>query len=181
MRVRFVCLAGALALSLVDTGPAIAEVQGADSETPRVIRLFKQACMRYANNVSELREWTASHFMPKLSPAEAVAFVDESVGRRALVFEAAAASGKYVVVSYDNGTCQVVGSPANRAAVQQALLANLSEEGVSVVPDPPNAEDTGARFHASIALKHWSIVITTRDRADGLGGASELRLTAKLR
>jgi hypothetical protein len=181
VHVRFVCLAGALALFLADAGSAIDQGQAADSDTPRVIRLFKQACMRYANNVSELREWAASHFMLKLSPAEAAIFVDESVGRRALVFEAAAPSGKYVVVSYDNGTCEVVASPANRAAVQQALLANLSEEGVAVVPDPANAEDTGARFHASIALKHWSIAITTRDRADGFGGVPELRLSAKLR
>ncbi len=127
-------VAGVLGLLAVSAAPSAAQVPASDPDAAQVVGLFEQSCMRFAGNTAELRNWIAAHHLPRVPTMQAARSSGSVAGGVGQVFGASTASGNYAVVSYDNGTCQVIAMSGNNLAVQQSLLALLARLGLAVIP-----------------------------------------------
>jgi hypothetical protein len=89
--------------------------------------LFMQACLPYAGAAARQRAWAAENKLPELpEPARSV-FLRGAPGK---VFDATNASGKYVVLSSDDGICATIGNQARGLEVTAALEADLRRAGI---------------------------------------------------
>jgi hypothetical protein len=136
--------------------------------------LFAQTCLPYAGRPAALRQWAARANLPEVSdPARAV-FLHGAPGK---VFDASNASGKFALLSSDDGICAVVTDHATDQATVSALESMLREAGVTFRlvaerDDPVNAKLHHREYLAARKAARWRILAATvRDRVQSEGQA----------
>jgi hypothetical protein len=174
-------IAGALGLSVVSAVPIAAQVSAPDSNAPQIAGLFEQSCMRFAGNTAGLRAWIASQDLPVVPGTGIRFFLSDRPGR---AFNASNSLGKYVLASYDDGTCEVVAMTADFGAVQETLLNDLKSDGLTITPILRRTDtDGGANqqmYRATLRQVHWVLSITEHPHTDAPGLAPELTLIATI-
>jgi hypothetical protein len=85
-----------------------------------------QSCNGFVGNPKGLRGWAAGVGLPALPPQAEQAFLHGAPG---LVFDASDATGKFVVVSGDDGSCSAIAAIADGAAVSADLERSLRAAG----------------------------------------------------
>ncbi|MBS0562545.1 MAG: hypothetical protein JSR21_21060 [Proteobacteria bacterium] len=121
---RILCLIAFLAAPL----PAAAAASASDNAA-QLAGLFVQSCVRFVGNAKGLRDWARKTGLHEVPPEGEAAFLHGAPGR---VFDATNATGKYVVVSPDDGSCSALAERADGAAVAAALEARLRDSGLAV-------------------------------------------------
>ena len=116
----------ALLLWLFGIGPALA--QPATSATD-LAGLFVQGCVPFAGDPDRLRGWAAKVPLPTVPEPARSAFLNGAPGQ---VFDATTPSGKFVLVSSDDGLCSCITNEATGTAVWTALEAALRQIGLGV-------------------------------------------------
>ena len=132
--------------------------------------LFMQGCLPYAGNPAALRRWASGNklaYVPE--PARGV-FLNGAPGQ---VFDASNASGKFVVVSSDDGLCSCVGDTVVGDALVRAVEDDLKQAGIGFrrVIDRDDRRAAELHYNEYIAGLHgrvWRILIATvRDPKGG--------------
>lgn len=117
-------LAGLVAL--LATGPVRAQ---AGDPARELAGLFMQGCLPFAGEPASLRRWATDNRLAIVPEPARGSFL---MGAPGLVFDASNATGKYVVVSADDGLCSVIAAVAPGKSVAAALEAALKEAGATV-------------------------------------------------
>jgi hypothetical protein len=126
--IRASCLArgpAAALLLLVSTAAAAAEPLDAHQQ---LAGLFMQSCIAYAGNPAGLRNWARDTGLTELHDPARAAFTHGAPGQ---VFDASNPSGKFVVVSSDDGLCSVLTDQASGRLVVGALESDLTASGIT--------------------------------------------------
>ncbi|HEX3994935.1 MAG TPA: hypothetical protein VHX39_27480 [Acetobacteraceae bacterium] len=89
--------------------------------------LFLQACLSYAGHPAALRQWAAQQKLPPVPDPARAAFLNGAPGQ---VFDASNRTGKFALLSSDDGICAVVTDQAGDLEVAQALERALRDAGV---------------------------------------------------
>lgn len=113
-----------LLMWLVGIGPALA--QPVTSETD-LAGLFVRGCLPFAGDPDRLRGWAAGIPLPIVPEPARSAFLNGAPGQ---VFDATTPSGKFVLVSSDDGLCSCITNEATGSAVWAALEASLRQVGL---------------------------------------------------
>ncbi len=104
------------ALALVAAAPA-------DDAPSQLVGLFVQGCMPFVGNAEALRGWAEQTGLPALPDKVAAAFLHGAPG---VAFDGSNASGKFVLVSSDDGLCSAVTDKVTQPALRDALEAGLT-------------------------------------------------------
>jgi hypothetical protein len=100
----------------------------ADDAPIQLVGLFVQGCMPFAGNAKALRNWAQQTGLPPLPDKVATVFLHGAPG---VAFDGSNASGKFVLVSSDDGLCSAVTDKISEPALRDALEAGLSKAGLT--------------------------------------------------
>jgi len=89
--------------------------------------LFVQACLPYAGDPAALRHWAARAKLPEVADPARATFLAGAPGK---VFDASNASGKFALLSSDDGICAVVTDHSGDRETQQGLERALGGAAV---------------------------------------------------
>jgi hypothetical protein len=89
--------------------------------------LFLQTCLPYAGRPQALRQWATLEKLPAVPDPARAAFLNGAPGQ---VFDASNSTGKFALLSSDDGICAVVTDQAGDLEVAQALERVLSGAGI---------------------------------------------------
>ena len=89
--------------------------------------LFLQSCLPYAGRPQALRQWATREKLPAVPDPARAAFLHGAPGQ---VFDASNNSGKFALLSSDDGICAVVTDQAGDVEVAQALERTLTGAGI---------------------------------------------------
>jgi hypothetical protein len=113
----------ALALLLLAGAPAFAAADPAQ----QFAGLFIQSCLAFAGSAPAQRAWARQNKLVEVPAPASTAFLHGASGT---VFDASNASGKFVLVSADGGSCSVMTDALSGSAVLRGLEAELTKAGV---------------------------------------------------
>jgi hypothetical protein len=113
--------------ALLLAGPMLAPAHAAPPVAQDLAGLFMQACLSYAGAPNALRAWAADRALPDLPEPARRAFLLNATGR---VFDASTTTGKFVLVSTDDGLCSAVTNAVPGEAVVAQLEADLRQAGI---------------------------------------------------
>ena len=124
--------------------------------------LFISSCLRHASNAPALRDW-ARQFNLRQAPAKvAEGFLHGTPG---VVYDASNPTGRYVILSHDDGSCAVLTKDSDGPAMTAGLEAALARAGVVAIlalertdPDVPGTRHR--TYHAAGAGRSWTIILT---------------------
>jgi len=142
------------------TAPALA---APDESARQLAGLFMQTCLPFAGQPKALRTWAADRRLPELPEPARTAFLLRATG---IVFDASNTSGKYVVVSADDGLCSTVTDAASGKALEDALEGNLRQAGIRfrLAVDRDDRQTPALHFREYLATKDgrvWRILAAT--------------------
>lgn len=110
-----------MALMLMAAAPA--------SDGPaQMVGLFVQGCLPFAGDATRLREWATKLGLPEAPEPVRNAFLHRAPGR---VFDGSNGSGRFALVSSDDGLCSVATDHAGSGALTAALEAGLKQAGLT--------------------------------------------------
>jgi len=142
--------------------------------------LFARACLPGAGQPDGLRAWAGRARMPRLPAWAVVGFAGP--GRPAQVFDAGTPAGKMVLVSANDGACQVVMQRATQQAAEAALARVLGRLGVTLTPvlaKPDRGDAVALRLYRAAATRHgWLLSVASVGDRYRVGGLAEVRLSA---
>jgi hypothetical protein len=158
--------AGLIATILILVSPAAAQP---DNPARELAALFTQSCLPHAGDPSGLRAWALRLGLPELPDPARAAFLHGAPG---MVFDATAPSGKFVVVSADDGICAAIAERADGGQVAAALEGGLSAIGVTfrlvIERDDKNQAVLHHReYLATKGKRGWRILAATVKGEDG--------------
>lgn len=107
---------------------ALVAASPADDAPQQLVGMFVQGCMPFVGNPKALRDWAGKIGLPPVPPQAAMAFLHSAPGQ---VFDGSNASGKFVLVSSDDGLCSVVTNKVSEPALRDALEAGLTKAGLT--------------------------------------------------
>ncbi|MSP02988.1 MAG: hypothetical protein EXR07_18375 [Acetobacteraceae bacterium] len=125
--------------------------------------LFSRACLPYAGEPAALRQWAMRAKLPEVpDPARGV-FLHGAPGK---VFDASNATGKFAVLSSDDGICAIVTDSADGRTIATALEATFRDAGISfrlVIErdDKLNPELHHREYLATRRGKAWRVLAAT--------------------
>ena len=125
--------------------------------------LFVQSCLPYAGQPATLRQWAARAKLSEVPEPARRPFLSGAPGK---VFDASIATGKYVLVSSDDGICAVVTDrTADRDAVKgfEAALRDAAVTFRLVIErdDKANASLHHREYLATRQGRSWRILLAT--------------------
>jgi hypothetical protein len=138
--------------------------RAAESDAPRQLAgLFMQSCLAFAGDAAALRDWAKQVDLAQVPEPARTAFLRGASG---IVFDASNASGKFVIVSADQGSCSAVTNAANGAAVIDDLEADLTQAAVQFRLTGERDDDQEATLHyreytGSRNGRRWRIAAAT--------------------
>jgi hypothetical protein len=140
----------AMILAIALPGPrAVADSQ-AETRSSQLAGLFVQSCIRFTGNTDGLRGWAMAASLIELPKAGEAVFLNGSPGK---VFDATNDTGKYVVVSQDNGTCSAIAEAADGPALMTDMEQALRDAGIAVtLTDQQQDAQVKAIRHRSYAV-----------------------------
>lgn len=124
-------------LSLAAAGPA-------EDAPSQMVGLFVQGCMAHAGDAKELRQWAGGFGLPALPDKVGAAFLHSAPG---VAFDGSNGSGKFVLVSSDDGLCSVVTDQVTEPALRDALEAGLTQAGLTFRLVVQRDDKTEATIH----------------------------------
>ena len=168
------CLAALFALiaapSLAQNDTALERASG------QAVGLFVQACVPFTGDAAGVRRWADEHRLGLIAPDKARVIMVGSVTGQ--VFGASNADGNFVLVSLDNGFCEVVAEIGDMKVAGEFLSEFLKVDGYSIVPvkGMERAGVSQQRFDLSRAQKKLQVSVTQFDGEPAT--PPQLRLTA---
>lgn len=93
-----------------------------------MVGLFVQGCMPFVGDAKALRDWAGKIGLPPVPAQAALAFLHGAPGQ---VFDGSNASGKFVLISSDDGLCSVATDKVTEPALRDALEAGLTKAGLA--------------------------------------------------
>jgi hypothetical protein len=123
---------------------ALAAAGPAEDAPSQMVGLFVQGCMAHAGDAASLRGWAERLKLPVVAPQAALAFLHTAPGQ---VFDGSNASGKFVLVSSDDGLCSVVTDQVTEPALRDALEAGLTQAGLTFRLVVQRDDKTEATIH----------------------------------
>lgn len=155
-----------LALALI--GPALASAAPADG--PRqMVGLFVQGCVPFAGDAARLRHWAEALGLAEAPPEIRTAFLHGAPGQ---VFDGSNGSGRFALVSSDDGLCSVVTDRAEGPALTEALEAGLRQAGLAfrLVIERDDKNEAAIHDREYLATRNgrgWRILEATIKGAEG--------------
>jgi len=158
--------AGLVAAVLASIGTAAAQPE---SPARELSALFTRSCLPHAGDPSGLRAWALRLGLAEIPDPARAAFLHGAPG---IVFDATAPSGKYVVVSADDGICAAIAERADGGQVAAALEDGLGAIGVTfrLVIERDDKNQTVLHHREYLATKGkrgWRILAATVKGKDG--------------
>lgn len=125
--------------------------------------LFLQSCLAYAGQPATLRQWAARAKLPEVPDPARNLFLSGAPGK---VFDASIATGKFVLVSADDGICAAITDKAADTAAVRALEAALHGASITfrlVIERDDKADKTlhHREYLATRAGRSWRILLAT--------------------
>jgi hypothetical protein len=160
---RFACLF-VLTIAL----PASADDPAVNGK--QVAGLFLQSCVQFAANKVGLRDWAKVNGLREVPAQAKQLFLN---GQSGIVYDATNQVGKFVLVSWDSGTCATVAEHASGAAIASNLEQDMREAQISfkMTVDSDDAEEKSLHrreYLASLGAHEWRVIVgTVRDPAGG--------------
>lgn len=154
----------AAALGLVAAAPAPDAPQ-------QMVGLFIQGCMPFVGDANALRGWAGSTGLRALPDQVAETFLHGAAGK---AFDGSNESGKFVLVSSDDGLCSVVTDKATTADMTKAIEAGFLQAGLAfrlvIERDDKNEKNIHDReYLAARNGNGWRVLVATLK--DGQGQA----------
>jgi hypothetical protein len=173
----FALVAAFLLLPSAVTAPASAQLIP-NSQSAQAVGLFIQTCIPFSEDASGLRKWATDRQLSRLSGELATAFLGD-VGK-GQAFSASNSTGRYVLLSYDNGTCRVVAEQGDMQVAEGVLLAYLSTHGFAVTPSRSEQRSGAAQkiYIVTARDRHWTLSVTQHDHSDAPSVQPQLDLLA---
>jgi len=158
MRPLLLLAAALLAVSV----PAAAQSPTATLAANQASGLFIASCLAHASNAPGLRAWVHQLGLSQAPANVAEGFLHGTAGQ---VFDASNPTGKYVILSHDDGACAVLTRDADGPSMTAAAEAALARAGVIAILalERPDQEVPGTRhriYNAAGAGRSWTIVLT---------------------
>ena len=152
------------ALGLVAAGPAADAPQ-------QLVGLFIQGCMPFVGDAKALRGWAERTKLPVLPDQVAAAFLHRAPG---MAFDGSNDSGKFVLVSSDDGLCSAVTDKASTADMTKALEAGFAQAGLAfrMVIERDDSHEASIHDREYLAARNgngWRVLVATVK--DGQGQA----------
>lgn len=163
-------LASAVATGLLLASPAV----WAQSTAVELAALFLRGCVPFAGNPGQLRDWAIGQRLAILPEPARAAFLNGAPG---LVFDASTQTGKFVLVSSDDGLCSCIAQSAPSEPVNAALEDSLRAGGLRfvLVTERSDRAIPTLRFREYVAAldqRVWRILAATT--TDPTGGRAML-------
>lgn len=161
-----VLLAGALVAA-----PLVLAAAPAPDAPRQMVGLFIQGCMPFVGDAKALREWAGQTKLPVLPDQVAAAFLHGAPG---MAFDGSNDSGKFVLVSSDDGLCSVVTDKASMVDVTKAIEAGFVQAGLAfrMVIERDDAHEASIHDREYLAARNgngWRVLVATLK--DGQGQA----------
>lgn len=139
--------------------PALA----ASDPAEQLAGLFMQSCLVYAGDPPAMRAWARQTGLAEVPEPARGAFLHGASG---MVFDASNTSGKFVVISADQGTCSTLTDAADGASVLAALESDLGHAGIAfrTTGERDDSQDPALHYRDYTAVKSgygWRIVAAT--------------------
>jgi hypothetical protein len=152
------------ALALVAAAPA-------DDAPSQLVGLFVQGCMPFVGNAKALRGWAEQTGLPALPDKVASVFLHGAPG---VAFDGSNGSGKFVLVSSDDGLCSVVTDKVTEPALRDALEAGLTKAGLTyrlvIERDDKNVSAIHDREYLAAKGKvGWRVLMAALKDGEGQG------------
>ena len=152
------------ALGLMAAGPA-------PDAPAQMVGLFIQGCMPFVGDARALRGWAERTGLPGLPDQVAAAFLHGAPGK---AFDGSNDSGKFVLVSSDDGLCSVVTDKASTADMTKAIEAGFVQAGLAfrMVIERDDAHEASIHDREYLAARNgngWRVLVATLK--DGQGQA----------
>jgi hypothetical protein len=132
--------------------------------------LFTQSCVQFVGNSTGLRDWAHRTGLPDVPEPARAEFLHGAPG---MVFDASNTTGKFVLISGDDGGCSAIAEMANGVALFGALEADMRQTGIGFrlsrdVADPEEKQLQRREYTAWQATRRWRIITgTVRDQQGG--------------
>ena len=149
-----------------------------DAGTRQFVAVFERSCLRYAGDAQGVRNWITSHGQQRFS---STLTQDLLQGRPGETFGASDPLGRRVLVSFDNGACEVVAMTGDYLAANRELLRVTQNLGVSTRQvSERTAPDGRAQivYGASLGQRSWTLSVTKRPHSDAPALPPEIHLMA---
>jgi hypothetical protein len=124
--------------------------------------LFISSCLRHASNAPALRDWARQLNLRQAPARVADGFLHGTPG---VVYDASNPTGRYVILSHDDGSCAVLTKESDGPAMTAGLESALSRAGVVAIlalertdPDVPGTRHR--IYNAAGAGRSWTIILT---------------------
>jgi hypothetical protein len=134
-----------------------------DAAAKQVAGLFMQSCIQFSGDKEGLRGWANKTGLTQL-PAEAQQrFL---YGLSGAVFDASNATGKFVLISEDGGSCSVVAQSASGSAAVTDLEQDMTAASIAfrVTSDQPDSQEKALEhreYMASRGERQWRLLVST--------------------
>lgn len=132
--------------------------------------LFLQSCLPYAGDPPALDAWARRMGLAEVPDPARRAFLHGNSGQ---VFDASNSQGKFVIISWDGGTCADVAQAANGAALVRDLEGDLRRAGLTVAllhdrEDPAQKQLRHREYRATKNGHSWRILASwVMDQPEG--------------
>jgi hypothetical protein len=147
-----------------------------DAAAKQLAGLFMQSCIQFSGDKEGLRGWANMTGLAQL-PAEAQKrFL---YGMPGAVFDASNATGKFVLISEDSGSCSVVAQSASGSGAVTDLEQDMTAAKITfrVASDQPDSQEKALEhreYVASRGEREWRLLVSTVKNA----GGGQVMLTA---
>jgi hypothetical protein len=139
--------------------PALAQSAiSTERSTGQAVGLFVQACVPFTGNAAGVRQWAADHQLGLIAPDKAKVFLTGNFTGQ--VFGASNAEGNYVLISLDNGFCEVVAEVGEKKIAGEFLTAFLKSDGYSVNPTQSQERDGAAQQRFELQKQERRLLIS---------------------
>jgi hypothetical protein len=135
----------------------------------QVAGLFAQSCIRFAGDTAGLRDWANGTGLKAL-PTEAQKYFLH--GLPGIVFDASNKQGKFVLISYDGGSCSVVAELASGPVVITDLERDMNDARIAFRMtgekiDPEENSLTHREYLISQGRREWLLRVSIVKNAAG--------------
>ena len=132
--------------------------------------LFEQSCIPYAGRPESLRHWAGRAKLPEVPDPARSGFLNGAPGK---VFDASNDTGKFALLSSDDGICAVVTDHAGELDTVKALEKTLNDQGIRFQLVAERDDKLNPKLHhreylAAGPAGRWRILAATvRDSVSG--------------
>jgi hypothetical protein len=135
----------------------------------QVAGLFTQSCIQFAGDAAGLRAWADGTGLKALSAEAQKYFLHNLSG---IVFDASNRQGKFVMISYDGGSCSVVAQLASGPVAIADLERDMNDARIAYKmtgekSDPDERSLKHREYLASLGQREWLLRVSTVKNAAG--------------